>query len=90
MQVADVLYTTEGRIATITLNRPSRLNAISLALPRALSQAVERANRDDNVHVIVLTGAGRAFCSSYDLIDFAERAGEQPGSQLGGEDDGGS
>jgi enoyl-CoA hydratase len=90
MEVTDVLYTTRGRIATITLNRPARLNAISLAMPRALSKAVEQANRDDNVHVIVLTGEGRAFCSGYDLIDFAERSGEQPGSQLGGQEGGGS
>jgi enoyl-CoA hydratase len=52
-------------------------------MPRALAAAVERANRDDDVHVIVLTGEGRAFCSGYDLVDFAESAGEQPGSQLG-------
>jgi len=81
----DVLYGTAGRVATITLNRPHRLNAISLAMPQALAQAVERANRDDGVHVIVLTGAGRAFCSGYDLVDFAQSAGEQPGSQLGGD-----
>jgi enoyl-CoA hydratase len=85
MDTTDVRYNVEGRIATITLNRPARLNAISLAMPRALSQAVERANRDDNIHVIVLTGEGRAFCSGYDLIDFAEASGEQPGSQLGGD-----
>lgn len=84
METSDVLYHREGRIATITLNRPHRLNAISIAMPQALAQAVERANRDDDVHVIVLAGAGRAFCSGYDLIDFAENAGEQPGSQLGG------
>jgi enoyl-CoA hydratase len=85
MDTTVVRYNVEGRIATITLNRPARLNAISLAMPRALSQAVERANRDDNVHVIVLTGEGRAFCSGYDLIEFAEASGEQPGSQLGGD-----
>jgi enoyl-CoA hydratase len=85
MESNVVRYETAGRIATITLNRPHRLNAISLELPRALAGAVERANRDDNVHVIVLTGEGRAFCSGYDLIDFAENAGEQPGSQLGGD-----
>jgi enoyl-CoA hydratase len=84
----EIGYAVAGRIATITLNRPERLNAISLSLPRRLSEAVERANRDDGVHVIVLTGAGRAFCSGYDLIDFAENAGEQPGSQLGGADSG--
>jgi enoyl-CoA hydratase len=83
MEPTDIRYETQGRIATITLNRPHRLNAISLGMPRELALAVERANRDDQVHVIVLTGAGRAFCSGYDLIDFAESAGEQPGSQLG-------
>lgn len=85
MDTTDVRYETAGRIATITLNRPHRLNAISLGMPRELALAVARANRDDNVHVIVVTGAGRAFCSGYDLIDFAESAGAQPGSQLGGD-----
>ncbi len=90
MQLEDVRYEKQGRIATITLNRPQRLNAISLAMPRELSKAVDAANADDDVHVIVLTGEGRAFCSGYDLIDFAEREGEQPGSQLGTEAAGGA
>ena len=84
MKYTEISYNTEGRIATITLDRPARLNAISMGMPRQLCHAVERANRDDSVHVIILTGAGRAFCSGYDLIDFAETEGEQPGSQLGG------
>ncbi|NCF20263.1 MAG: crotonase/enoyl-CoA hydratase family protein [Haliea sp.] len=84
MEYQDIRYTTEGRVATITLHRPDRLNAISMAMPGEIAQAVERANRDDDIHVIVLTGEGRAFCSGYDLIDFAESEGEQPGSQLGG------
>lgn len=84
MELQDVSYDTSGRIATITLNRPDRLNAISGRMPREIKAAVEMANRDDGVHVIVLTGEGRAFCSGYDLIEFAEKGGEQPGSQLGG------
>ena len=86
MEYTEISYCSAGRIATITLNRPERLNAISLAMPQQLAHAVETANRDDDVHVIVLTGEGRAFCSGYDLIDFAETEGEQPGSQLGGGD----
>jgi enoyl-CoA hydratase len=91
MDYSVIEYATRGRIATITLNRPHRMNAISLAMPRELADAVERANRDDAVHVIVLKGAGKGFCSGYDLVDFAEIEGEQPGSQLGGsERDGGA
>jgi enoyl-CoA hydratase/carnithine racemase len=82
MDLQDVSYETSGAIATISLNRPERLNAISGRMPREIKAAVERANRDDDVHVIVLTGEGRGFCSGYDLIEFAEQAGEQPGSQL--------
>ena len=63
MELQDVSYDKSGRIATITLNRPQRLNAISARMPREIKAAVERANRDDEVHVIVLTGQGRAFCS---------------------------
>ena len=61
--------------APITLNRPDRLNAIDEEMPRALQEAVEQANRDDEVRVIVLSGAGRAFCSGYDLEIFAEADG---------------
>ena len=65
-------YASEGRIARITLNRPERLNAIVPAMPREIRQAVERANADDEIHVIILQGAGRAFCAGYDLKEFAE------------------
>ena len=86
MEYQSIQYCTDGRIATITLNRPQRMNAISLRMPGELAAAVERANRDDSVHVIILTGAGRGFCSGYDLVDFAEAPGEQSGSQLGSGD----
>ncbi|MBI3991886.1 MAG: crotonase/enoyl-CoA hydratase family protein [Candidatus Lambdaproteobacteria bacterium] len=70
-----LLYQPEGSIARITLNRPERLNAISAEMPGELHRAVEQANDDDAVHVIVLQGAGRAFCAGYDLKHFAERDG---------------
>ena len=75
----SVRYEVAGRIATITLNRPERLNAIDAHMPAEIRSAVEQANADDDVHVIVLTGEGRAFCAGYDLIDFAEA----PGANLG-------
>ncbi len=84
MTYETILYAVDGRVARITLNRPSRMNAINLAMPGEIADAVEQANRDDAVHVIVLTGAGDGFCAGYDLIEFAEARGEQPGSQLGG------
>ncbi|MGL6110271.1 MAG: enoyl-CoA hydratase-related protein, partial [Rubrivivax sp.] len=76
-QPADGRYSTlkvevEGRIATITLNRPERLNAINDAMPGEIRQAVDAANADDRVHVIVLRGAGNAFCAGYDLKEYAE------------------
>lgn len=77
----SVSYETEGRVATITLDRPDRLNAIDAHMPREIREAVERANADDTVHVIVLTGAGRAFCAGYDLKDYAEAEGTNVGVQ---------
>ncbi len=76
-----VLYETTGRIARITLNRPHALNAITDALPGAIRVAVEKANADDDIHVIILQGAGRAFCSGYDLKQYAENPGSNPGFQ---------
>ena len=62
----------QGRIATITLNRPERLNAINDDMPGEIRQAVEDANADERVHVIVVRGAGNAFCAGYDLKHYAE------------------
>ena len=62
----------KDRIATLTLNRPERLNAINDAMPGEIRAAVEAANADDRVHVIVLQGAGPAFCAGYDLKQYAE------------------
>jgi enoyl-CoA hydratase len=57
----------DDRVLHLVLNRPERLNAINFELPRELERAVTDANRDDSVHVLVLRGAGRAFCAGYDL-----------------------
>ncbi len=73
--MAKVLYEKDGRIGRITLNRPDVLNAIDDDMPRELEEAVARANEDAGVHVIVLAGAGRAFCAGYDLTYYAEAAG---------------
>ena len=81
MSYETILYEARDRVATITLNRPERLNAIVPAMPREIRLAVERANADDDVHVIVLKGAGRAFCSGYDLKDFAEGDADTPCTQ---------
>lgn len=81
MSTPTVLYQRDGRIARITLNRPEHLNAIDDAMPRELRDAVLRAQDDEAVHVIVLSGSGRAFCSGYDLKLYAERPGPHPGSQ---------
>ena len=67
MTYSTILYSAEGGVARITLNRPDRLNAITADLTRELSEAVFAANEDRSVRVIVLAGAGRAFCAGYDL-----------------------
>lgn len=81
MTPTTLTYARDGRVARITLNRPDRLNAIDEAMPRELRAAVEEANRDDAVHVIVLGGAGRTFCAGYDLQVFAESSRPGPLSQ---------
>ncbi|MCW5681048.1 MAG: crotonase/enoyl-CoA hydratase family protein [Xanthobacteraceae bacterium] len=76
-----VTYEKDGRIARVTLNRPEAMNAIDMELPGELAAAVEKANADSKVHVIVLSGAGKAFCAGYDLSLFAEAGGSNPGVQ---------
>jgi enoyl-CoA hydratase len=69
----SVRYEAADRIATITLDRPERLNAIDGHMPGELRRAVEQADEDPEVHVIVLQGAGRSFCAGYDLEAYAEQ-----------------
>lgn len=65
-------YAVTGRIARITLNRPKRGNGITMDMPRELAACVERANIDQAVHVIALSGNGSGFCGGYDLVESAE------------------
>src|SRR6201992_414521 len=62
-----LLYTTAGPVATITLNRPDQLNTIVPPMPDEIEAAVGRAELDPDIKVIVLRGAGRAFCAGYDF-----------------------
>jgi hypothetical protein len=61
------LYAVADRVATITLNRPDKLNAWSTTLEQEVRVAVEEAERDNQLRVIVLTGAGRGFCAGADM-----------------------
>ena len=71
-EFATLRYETRDRKAYITLDRPERLNAIDDTVPGEIRRAVEKANDDPDVHVIVLGGAGRSFSAGYDLKAFAE------------------
>jgi enoyl-CoA hydratase len=73
-----ILYEVDQRVATVTLNRPEKLNAITPDLQRDLLAALERAADDPSVHVAVLRGAGRAFSAGYDVTSGAMAASGVP------------
>jgi enoyl-CoA hydratase/carnithine racemase len=77
--MSEVLLEREGHVATVTLNRPERLNAITGAMLQRLSEALVACDEDPAVRVVVLTGAGRGFCAGLDLKDTAA------GQGIGGE-----
>ncbi len=74
-----ILYTVAEGVATITLNRPAVLNALNDSMGRELIEAFKQAGRNPAVRCVVLTGAGRGFCSGQDLSDFGQR---QPGELI--------
>ncbi len=67
MPSQEILYCVANRVATITLNRPDKLNAWTAVMEQEVSSAMENAERDHDVRVIVLTGAGRGFCAGADM-----------------------
>ncbi|MCA9664526.1 MAG: crotonase/enoyl-CoA hydratase family protein [Myxococcales bacterium] len=67
MSEASIKYRKEGAIATITLNRPSKYNTLRFEMIERLSDALRDANRDDEIRVIVLQGAGDSFCGGFDF-----------------------
>jgi enoyl-CoA hydratase len=76
MAFETVLFEPDGAVAYITLNRPEKLNAISPQLRNDLEAALREADNGDEIRVVVLRAAGRAFCAGYDLTPQVRPAGE--------------
>ena len=70
----EILYAVHERVATITLNRPDRLNAYTGTMADSIKRAMAAANTDSDVRVVVLTGAGRGFCAGADMSILSRQA----------------
>ena len=80
MSDADILFAIREEVAVLTLNRPERMNAWTLAMETGLRSAFERAEADPGARVILLTGVGRAFCAGADMDAVAAEDGTTPQS----------
>src|SRR3954465_11604826 len=72
-----VLVDIAERVAVITLNRPEARNALNRAVRKALPESIERCDADDDVDVMILTGADPAFCAGVDLKEFGSGQGQE-------------
>ncbi len=72
MDFDAITYDVADRIATIALNRPDQLNALSPAMIAELRQAYEQAEADEDVWILVVTGMGQAFCAGADVTEVPE------------------
>jgi len=79
MEYQDILYTKEGGIAAITLNRPDKRNAFTPEMTDSLYRAIDDAAKDDKVRVLTITGSGQSFCSGADVKAMAQRASQSGG-----------
>jgi enoyl-CoA hydratase/carnithine racemase len=84
MTYRDLLFDISDNIATITLNRPDRLNAISGGMLASFSEALREADHDRDVRVIILTGAGKGFCAGLDLKEQGDNANANSINGAGG------
>jgi len=84
MSFEQIIYDLDEGILTLTLNRPDRLNAWTGQMGRELREAFDRADADDDVHAVIVTGAGRGFCAGADLggggetFDYRKRGASDP------------
>ncbi|HTY97283.1 MAG TPA: crotonase/enoyl-CoA hydratase family protein [Solirubrobacteraceae bacterium] len=84
MSFEQIIYELDGGILTLTLNRPDRLNAWTAQMGLELREAFDRADADDDVHAVIVTGAGRGFCAGADLggggetFDYRKRGASDP------------
>ena len=87
MTYETIQFTIDAGIATLTLNRPARLNSFTQAMHVEVRDALRRVEDDKTVRVLLLTGAGRGFCAGQDLNDRAVEpgalSGAPPGVDLG-------
>lgn len=74
----EVQYDVDGRIATVTLNRPEKLNAMTDAMYRAIADALRQADTDPEVRCSIIAGSGRAFTSGHDLGELGDRSHWSP------------
>jgi 2-(1,2-epoxy-1,2-dihydrophenyl)acetyl-CoA isomerase len=74
----SIMFSSEGGIARLTLNRPDRLNSFNDAMHAEVRDALARVGADSSLRVLLLTGAGRAFCAGQDLGDRAVAPGAEP------------
>ncbi|MCS7277023.1 MAG: enoyl-CoA hydratase [Dehalococcoidia bacterium] len=86
MSYETITYEKRDRVALVTLNRPQVLNAFNATMGRELMDALRQAAEDRGVGCVVLTGAGRAFCSGYDVRDFRRMIEEGGRRELAGDD----
>ena len=84
MSSEQISQSLEDGILTLTLNRPDKLNAYTAQMGRELSEAFDRADMDDAVRVIIVTGAGRGFCAGADISAGAGAFGAEQGSTMFG------
>src|SRR5579871_1852134 len=75
---SNLRFVVDGRIATITLDRPERMNAFTFEMIDAWVEAIAECRRNDAVRVLVVTGAGKAFCSGGDIVEMKDRLAQPP------------
>jgi enoyl-CoA hydratase/carnithine racemase len=81
MPYEEIIYAVADRVATVTLNRPAKLNAWTFTMEKEVQAALTQAEQDDSIRVIILTGAGRGFCAGADMQNLGALATANPSAE---------